>query len=68
VAASSEQLYFVERGSGPPLLLVHGLMVSGEILEPVIGRFAAAWADAPLTASRGASESVATLLGPYAQK
>ena len=67
MAASSEQLNFAERGSGPPLL-VHGLMVSGEILEPVIGRFAAAWADAPLTASRGASESVATLLGPYAQK
>jgi len=41
--ASSEpgQLYFTERGSGPPLLLVHGLMVSGEMFEPVLDRFAA---------------------------
>jgi 3-oxoadipate enol-lactonase len=29
-------LYFAERGSGPPLLLVHGLMVTGEMFEPVI--------------------------------
>jgi alpha/beta hydrolase fold len=34
--ASSELLYFTERGSGPPLLLVHGLMVTGEMFEPVI--------------------------------
>jgi pimeloyl-ACP methyl ester carboxylesterase len=33
-------LYFTERGSGPPLLLVHGLMVTGEMFEPVIERFA----------------------------
>jgi len=33
---SSELLYFTERGSGPPLLLVHGLMVTGEMFEPVI--------------------------------
>ncbi len=39
--ASSELLYFSERGSGPPLLLVHGLMVTGEMFEPVIEHFAA---------------------------
>lgn len=38
--ASSELLYFTERGSGPPLLLVHGLMVSGEMFAPVIEHFA----------------------------
>jgi pimeloyl-ACP methyl ester carboxylesterase len=37
----SESLYFTEHGSGPPLLLVHGLMVSGEMFEPVIERLAA---------------------------
>src|SRR6266540_2896754 len=37
---SSELLYFTERGSGSPLLLVHGLMVTGEMFEPVIERFA----------------------------
>jgi 3-oxoadipate enol-lactonase len=38
--ASSELLYFTERGSGPPLLLVHGLMVTGEMFEPVIEHLA----------------------------
>jgi pimeloyl-ACP methyl ester carboxylesterase len=38
--ASSDLLYFTERGSGSPLLLVHGLMVTGEMFEPVIERFA----------------------------
>ncbi len=38
--ASSEVLHFSERGSGPPLLLVHGLMVTGEMFGPVIERFA----------------------------
>ena len=38
--ASSQLLYFIERGSGPALLLVHGLMVSGEIFEPLIEHFA----------------------------
>ena len=38
--ASSELLYFTERGSGPPLLLVHGLLVTGEMFEPVIEHFA----------------------------
>jgi pimeloyl-ACP methyl ester carboxylesterase len=33
-------LYFTERGSGPPLLLIHGLLVSGEMFEPVIEHFA----------------------------
>ena len=36
----SELLYFTERGSGPPLLLVHGLMVTGEMFEPVVDHFA----------------------------
>jgi pimeloyl-ACP methyl ester carboxylesterase len=40
-ASSSELLYFTERGSGPSLLLVHGLMVSGEMFEPVLEHFAA---------------------------
>jgi pimeloyl-ACP methyl ester carboxylesterase len=38
--ASSDLLYFTDRGSGPPLLLVHGLMVSGEMFEPVVDQFA----------------------------
>src|SRR6266545_5669950 len=39
--APSELLYFSERGSGPPLLLVHGLMVTGEMFAPVVELFAA---------------------------
>jgi len=38
--ASSDLLYFTERGLGPALLLVHGLMVTGEMFEPVIDHFA----------------------------
>ena len=38
--ASSDILYFTEHGSGPPLLLVHGLMVTGEMFGPVIERLA----------------------------
>jgi 3-oxoadipate enol-lactonase len=38
---SSELLYFTEHGSGPPLLLVHGLMVTGEMFQPVLAHFAA---------------------------
>jgi 3-oxoadipate enol-lactonase len=34
-------LYYTERGSGPPLLLIHGLMASGDMFEPVIDAFAA---------------------------
>jgi 3-oxoadipate enol-lactonase len=40
-AASSDRLYFTERGAGPPLLLVHGLMVTGAVFAPVVDRFAA---------------------------
>jgi pimeloyl-ACP methyl ester carboxylesterase len=40
VPASSELLYFTEHGSGPPLLLVHGLMVTGEMFGPVIEHLA----------------------------
>ncbi|MER5336655.1 alpha/beta hydrolase [Micromonospora sp. NPDC002717] len=36
----SGHLYFTERGSGPPLLLIHGLMVTGEMFEPVIAHLA----------------------------
>src|SRR5271170_614623 len=39
--ASSELIYFTERGSGPPLLLVHGLMITGEMFEPVVEHLAA---------------------------
>ena len=38
--ASSELLYFTERGLEPPLLLVHGLMVTGDMFEPVIEHLA----------------------------
>jgi 3-oxoadipate enol-lactonase len=37
---SSQGLYVTERGAGPPLLLIHGLMVSGDMFAPVIERFA----------------------------
>ena len=37
---SSDMLYFTDRGSGPPLLLVHGLMVTGEMFDPVVDQFA----------------------------
>jgi pimeloyl-ACP methyl ester carboxylesterase len=33
-------LYFAEHGSGPALLLIHGLMISGEMFDPIIGRLA----------------------------
>lgn len=36
----SGALHFTDRGSGPPLLLVHGLMVTGEMFEPVTDHFA----------------------------
>jgi pimeloyl-ACP methyl ester carboxylesterase len=38
--ASSDLLYFTERGSGSPLLLVHGVMVTGEMFEPIIKHLA----------------------------
>jgi pimeloyl-ACP methyl ester carboxylesterase len=34
-------LAWTERGAGPPLLLIHGLMITGEMFEPVIDHFAA---------------------------
>jgi pimeloyl-ACP methyl ester carboxylesterase len=34
--ASPDLLYFTERGSGPPLLLVHGLGMSGDMFERVM--------------------------------
>jgi pimeloyl-ACP methyl ester carboxylesterase len=37
---ASRLLAFTERGSGPPLLLVHGLMVTGEMFQPVLEHFA----------------------------
>ncbi len=37
---SSDTLHFTDSGSGPPLLLVHGLMVTGEMFEPVVHQFA----------------------------
>ncbi len=40
MSSTLELLYFSERGSGPPLLLVHGLMVTGEMFDPVIEHFA----------------------------
>jgi 3-oxoadipate enol-lactonase len=38
--ANSGLIAFREQGSGPALFLVHGLMISGEMFEPVIGKFA----------------------------
>lgn len=38
--SSSEFLYFTEQGSGPPLVLVHGLMVTGEMFKPIIAQLA----------------------------
>ncbi|MDI1431808.1 alpha/beta fold hydrolase [Polyangium sorediatum] len=41
VPVPSDLVYFTERGSGPPLLLIHGLMITGEMFEPVIEHLAA---------------------------
>jgi pimeloyl-ACP methyl ester carboxylesterase len=35
-SASSDLLYFTECGSGPPLLLVHGLGMSGDMFKPIV--------------------------------
>lgn len=32
----SELLYFTERGTGSSLLLVHGVMITGEMFEPIV--------------------------------
>ena len=39
-SSASELLFFTEHGSGSPLLLIHGLMVSSEMFSPVIEHFA----------------------------
>jgi pimeloyl-ACP methyl ester carboxylesterase len=41
VSSTPDRLFHTQRGSGQPLLLVHGLMVTGEMFDPVIGEFAA---------------------------
>ena len=38
---AADLLAFTEHGAGPPLLLVHGLMISGEMFAPVLDHFAA---------------------------
>lgn len=39
-APDSDLVYFAERGAGPALLLVHGLMATGEMFDPVVERLA----------------------------
>ena len=39
-ASPAAPLYFTDQGCGPPLLLVHGLMVTGEMFDTVVGRLA----------------------------
>ncbi len=39
--SAAELLYFHERGAGPPLLLVHGVMVSGAMFDAVVDPLAA---------------------------
>lgn len=39
--SATQSLYYLERGSGPPLLLIHGLMVTGQMYEPVLDHLAA---------------------------
>jgi pimeloyl-ACP methyl ester carboxylesterase len=34
--ASPDLIYFAERGSGSPLLLIHGLGMSGDMFEPIV--------------------------------
>lgn len=36
----SNILYFTEHGSGPALLLIHGVMITGEMFEPIIENLA----------------------------
>jgi len=36
LSASADLVYFTERGSGPPLLLAHGLGMSGDMFEPIV--------------------------------
>ena len=37
----ASRLAFSEHGAGPPLLLVHGVMITGGMFEPVLDHFAA---------------------------
>jgi pimeloyl-ACP methyl ester carboxylesterase len=37
---SNESLFFFEKGAGPPLVLVHGLMIDGEMFATVLDRLA----------------------------
>jgi 3-oxoadipate enol-lactonase len=37
---SAALLHFEERGAGPPLLLIHGVMITGEMFEPVLAQLA----------------------------
>jgi 3-oxoadipate enol-lactonase len=34
-------LAWTEHGEGPPLLLIHGVMITGEMFEPVLHALAA---------------------------
>jgi 3-oxoadipate enol-lactonase len=40
-SSSSNLLHFTEYGSGPTLLLIHGLMITGEMFEPAIAHLSA---------------------------
>jgi pimeloyl-ACP methyl ester carboxylesterase len=33
---ASDLVYFLEHGAGPPLLLIHGLMATGEMFAPIV--------------------------------
>lgn len=38
---STDRLHYTEHGSGPPLVLVHGVMITGEMFAPVVDALAA---------------------------
>jgi 3-oxoadipate enol-lactonase len=40
-SAARNPLAWIERGAGPPLLLIHGVMISGGMFEPVLDAFGA---------------------------
>lgn len=40
VEPKKDILYFTERGSGSPLLLVHGVMITGAMFEPIVEHLA----------------------------
>jgi 3-oxoadipate enol-lactonase len=37
---AAEILHFTEQGAGPPLLLIHGVMITGQMFEPVLAELA----------------------------